>query len=215
MSMVGELIRKVIRRLENRIISWEGGEATSTYLRRITLKRNNVEVGLYSYGGVFDNSFNLGGQVIVGRYSSIGSNVRYFGANHPITCFSTSPYFYRQEWADKVGGAKVQDIERFTLQIGNDCWIGGNVLITCGCHKIGNGAIIGAGAVVTHDVEPYSIVAGNPAKEIRKRFSDEESDALEKSKWFDLTPEKLLKLYQFKDKPVKFANKCLEILEKE
>lgn len=113
------------------------------------------------------------------------------------------------------GGVKVQDIERFTLQIGNDCWIGGNVLITCGCHKIGNGAIIGAGAVVTHDIEPYSIVAGNPAKVIRKRFSDEEIDALEKSKWFELTPEKLLKLYQFKDKPVQFANGCLEIFEKE
>lgn len=68
---------------------------------------------------------------------------------------------------------------------------------------------------MTHDVEPYSVVAGNPARVIRKRFSDEEIDALEKSKWFDLTPEKLLKLYQFKDKPVKFANKCLEILEKE
>lgn len=205
---------KVVRCLESGIISREGGEASSTYLRKITLKRNNVEVGLYSYGGVFEKGFNLGGRVVVGRYSSIGSNVRYFGANHPITCFSTSPYFYRQEWADKVGG-EVQDIERFTLQIGNDCWIGGNVLITCGCHKIGNGAIIGAGAVVTHDVEPYSVVAGNPARVIRKRFSDEEIDALEKSKWFELTPEKLLKLYQFKDKPVQFANSCLEILEKE
>lgn len=215
MSMVGELRRKVVKYLENGIISREGGEATSTYLRKITRERNNVEVGLYSYGGVFEKGFNLGGRVIVGRYSSIGSNVRYFGGNHPIVHFSTSPFFYRQEWVDKVGGVKVQDIERFTLQIGNDCWIGGNVLITCGCHKIGNGAIIGAGSVVTHDVEPYSIVAGNPAKVIRKRFSDEEIDALEKSKWFDLTPEKLLKLYQFKDKPVQFANGCMEIFEKE
>lgn len=68
---------------------------------------------------------------------------------------------------------------------------------------------------MTHDVEPYSVVAGNPARVIRKRFSDEEIDALEKSKWFELTPEKLLKLYQFKGKPVQFANSCLEILEKE
>ena len=104
MSMVGELRRKVVKYLENGIISREGGEATSTYLRKITRERNNVEVGLYSYGGVFEKGFNLGGRVVVGRYSSIGSNVRYFGANHPITCFSTSPYFYRQEWADKVGG---------------------------------------------------------------------------------------------------------------
>ena len=95
---------KVVRCLESGIISREGGGATSTYLRKITLKRNNVEVGLYSYSGVFEKGFNLGGRVVVGRYSSIGSNVRYFGANHPITCFSTSPYFYRQEWADKVGG---------------------------------------------------------------------------------------------------------------
>ena len=59
---------------------------------------------------------------------------------------------------------------------------------------------------MTHDVEPYSVGAGNPARVIRKRFSDEEIDALEKSKWIELTPDKLLKLYQFKDKPVQFAN---------
>ena len=95
MSMVGELRRKVVKYLENGIISREGGEATSTYLRKITRERNNVEVGLYSYGGVFEKGFNLGGRGIVGRYSSIGSNVRYFGGNHPIVHFSASPFFYR------------------------------------------------------------------------------------------------------------------------
>lgn len=60
-------------------------------------------------------------------------------------------------------------LEKTHLEICDDVWIGAHVIITAGCHKIGKGAIIGAGSVVTHDVKEYTIVAGNPAKEIRKR----------------------------------------------
>lgn len=94
--------------------------------------------------------------------------------------------------------------------IGNDCWIGSNVVITCGCHSIGNGAVVGAGSIVTHDVEPYTIVAGNPAKVIRNRFSEAEIVALEKSKWFDLTPDNLLGFYRFKDDPIKFSEMIIQ-----
>ena len=69
--------------------------------------------------------------------------------------------------------------------IGNDVWIGKNAVILPGVH-IGDGAIIGANSVVGSDVEPYTIVAGNPAKSIRKRFDDELIDLLEKFKWWDM-----------------------------
>lgn len=204
------LLKKVNQMICNIIIVHEGGEAVSSLLRTKTKRENNVEVGMYSYGSCFRKDFCLGGSVTIGRYSSFGSNAHYYGANHPTNYFSTSPYFYRQQWADKWGGVKVDDVERYELVIGNDCWIGSNVVITCGCHFIGNGAVVGAGSIVTHDVEPYTIVAGNPAKVIRKRFSEVEIEALEKSKWFDLTPDNLLEFYKFKDDPIKFSEMIIQ-----
>ena len=113
-----------------------------------------------------------------------------------------------------MGGVKVGDVVRNKLEIGNDCWIGSNVVITAKCHSIGNGAVVGAGSIVTHDVEPYSVVAGNPARKIKKRFNDNEIDMLEKSKWYELTPDILLRFYELKDNPIAFANAILEYKEK-
>lgn len=75
--------------------------------------------------------------------------------------------------------------------IGNDVWIGENVTILPGVH-IGDGAIIGANSVVSKDVKPYSIVAGNPIKEIKKRFNDEQIKILENIKWWDWDIDKIL-----------------------
>ena len=134
--------------------------------------------------------FNNGGEVIIGRYCSIANDVHYFGANHPITRVSTSAYFY-----NKRMGLDVEDVPRSKLVIGNDVWIGYGVLITMNCKMIGNGAIVGAGAVVTHDVPPYAVVAGNPARIIKYRFSVENIEKLEKSKWWTLSPEQIMKGY--------------------
>lgn len=123
----------------------------------------------------------------VGKYCSIAAGVRYFGANHPIESFSTSAIFY-----NKVLGYNVTDVERHTLVIEDDVWIGCNTFITCRCRKIGRGAIIGTGSVVTKDVEPYTIVAGNPARLIRKRFDEERIQKLEASKWWEKNPEQLV-----------------------
>lgn len=75
--------------------------------------------------------------------------------------------------------------------IGNDGWIGENVTILPGIH-IGDGAIIGANSVVSKNVKPYTVVAGNPIKEIRKRFTDEQIEVLEKIKWWDWNIDKIL-----------------------
>ena len=162
----------------------QGGEFKSRGLRTLYEQEYSIKAGLYSYG-CFNHLINFGGKGIsVGSYCSIASNVRFLGGNHPYQNFSTSPVFYNRAVSDTV----LHDIDRFSLEIGNDVWIGINVLITCGCRKIGNGAVIGAGAVVTKDVPPYAIVAGNPAKIIKFRFSDEEIAKLEKSRWWLHSP---------------------------
>lgn len=96
--------------------------------------------------------------------------------------------------------------------IGNDVWIGLRVTIIAGVN-IGHGAIIGAGSVVTHDVPPYSIVAGVPAKVIKFRFSEDVREKLLESEWWDLSEEVIKKASsEFKD-PVRFLDKVNKILK--
>src|SRR5690606_9224 len=78
------------------------------------------------------------------------------------------------------------------LTIGNDVWIGSRTTILPGCRRIGDGAIIGAGSVVTRDVADFSIVAGNPAREIRKRFPPEIAERIRESGWWNLTLPELM-----------------------
>lgn len=170
----------------------EGGEQISRTLRDYYSWRYKVLVDLYSYG-CFKPEFNCGGRkVTIGRYCSFAPNVRYYGAKHPQERFSLSPYFY-----NKAFGLDVKDVDRKELVIGNDVWIGYGVIITAGCSYIGDGAVIGAGAVVTHNVEAYTVVGGNPAKVIKKRFPDEIARKLVDSTWWELPPEIL---HEF-DKP--------------
>lgn len=174
---------------------FEGGQMYSESLRLATSSKYNVKVGLYSYGSCFSKTFNLGGTVEIGNYCSIAENVRYFGANHPVEALSTSPLFYNNNF-----GFSVQDIVRHTLVIENDVWIGYGVIIVSSCKKIGQGAVIGAGAIVTKDVPPYAIVVGNPARIVNYRFSDEVIVKIEKSNWWKQPPQQVLHYYKEFDK---------------
>lgn len=119
----------------------------------------------------------------VGRFCSISSHVCVIGGEHPTKNWvSTHPAFYKPK--NVCGKSYTENklfeelkysdsSKKYLVEIGNDVWIGANVLILNGV-TIGNGAVIASGAVVTKDVAPYTIVGGVPAKEIRKRFSDEE-----------------------------------------
>lgn len=186
-------------------IKIEKGEPYSFTLRKHCLKFGK-EIGLYSYGSCFEDGFNVGGNVKVGRYCSFAGNVKYYGGNHPMHYVSMSPFFYNRKW----GGFDVKDIDRKSLTIGNDVWVGYNVIITNKCQNIGNGAVIGAGSVVTKDVPPYSIVAGNPARIIRYRFDDETIKIIEKSKWWEYTPEELMKYYDVIDHPIEFCKRIID-----
>lgn len=186
------IISKIKNKLFYNKVLREGGELYSTTLRKKTKLDYKVDVGLYSYGGCFDPSFNLGGNVNVGRYCSFAQNVHYFGANHPIKNLTMSPLFYNKKF-----GFNVMDIERNELNIGNDVWIGYGVIITASCREIGNGAVIGAGSIVTKNVPPYAIVAGNPAKIIKYRFDEETISKLQKSDWVNHTPKEIYEKYAY------------------
>ena len=127
----------------------------------------------------------------IGSFTSIANGVIVGGGMHPISWVSTSPVFYIGRDSIK---AKFSEYEREDVKktiIGNDVWIGNNCLIKQGVN-IGTGSVIGMGSVVTKDVEPYTIVAGNPAKIIRKRFDDQLIERLLKSSWWDFSDSKLI-----------------------
>ena len=200
--MKSEILLKFLKdKIRGYIIKKEGGEKTSKTLRLYTHERYNVAVDLYTYGSCFSPNFNTGGKVEIARYCSFGSDVHYFGSNHPINHAVMSAYFYNKNFS----GLDVKDVERKMLCVGNDVWIGHGVTIVSSCEKIGNGAVIGAGSVVTKDVPPDSIVTGVPAKVIKYRFSEEIINALEDSCWWKLQPEELMEFYPLIDNPLKWA----------
>jgi len=127
----------------NKKIRSEGGQKESQTLREFIREKYKVDVGLFSYGACLQPGFNVGGCVRVGRYCSFSDNICYFGANHPLEKAVMSAYFYNKAFS----GLSVKDVERKTLTVGNDVWIGHGVSITNGCSSIGNGAVVGAGSV--------------------------------------------------------------------
>ena len=159
-------------------------------------------MGKYSYIGEF-TSLSL---VEVGCFTSISSNCVIGGGGHPLDWVSTSPVFTNTRGIMKKKLAKLDYAAHVTTGIGNDVWIGSNCLIKGGI-RIADGAVIGMGSVVTHDVGPYEIWAGNPARLIRKRFSDEVINQLLESKWWE-NDDEILKAYaEFIPMPEEFIRK--------
>ena len=105
------------------------------------------------------------------------------GANHQMNAVSTFPFYTLQGWNMRPPEFSDLPIKGDTI-IGNDVWIGQNATLLPGVH-IGDGAIIGANSVVGSDVPPYTIVAGDTAKELRKRFDSELIDLMLKFRWWD------------------------------
>lgn len=172
-------LRLVIRRLLRRL---EGGIMFSPTLRRIYARYYRVGVGLYSYGPSLTPEVFLAGTEI-GNFGSFAGGIRVLRRNHPTNRASQHPLFFNRVVGLLEADAIASVVEN-PLIIGHDVWIGLNVIICPGCRNIGDGAIVGAGAVVTRDVPPYAIVGGNPAKLIRKRFSPEVEAIIATSGWW-------------------------------
>ena len=133
-------------------------------------------------------------KLIIGRFCQIAAGVEFMmnDANHQMSAVSTFPFYTLEGWEAEAPAPDDMPYKGDTV-IGNDVWIGQNAVILPGVH-IGNGAIIGASSVVGSDVASYTIVAGNPARPIRKRFDDELIALLERFKWWDKDIEEINRL---------------------
>lgn len=156
-----------------------------------------IEVGAYTYADSEGNpapfeqrcvKYLYGPQKLrIGKFSTIGPGVTILmpGGNHPIAGPSTYPFtMFGGDWADATLETFLAIEQPGDTVIGNDVWIGRGATILPGV-TIEDGAVIGACAVVSKDVGTYEVVAGNPARLIRSRFSDEEIELLEKARWWD------------------------------
>ena len=157
-----------------------------------------VKMGRYSYMGFYNSVCDT----TIGSFCSIASYCAIGGGKHPMDAVSTSPVFYAGHNAFGKNFSRIPEEENQGVEIGNDVWIGEAVFINDGV-KVGTGAVIGAHSVVTKDVEPYSIVAGAPAREIRKRFDDETIEKLRESRWWEWSEEKLQENGDRFDSPTK------------
>ena len=144
------------------------------------------KIGKYSYIG--NNSFVS--DTDIGNFTSISTDCYIGGTSHPTDWVSTSPVFHKWENIMKKNFAR-HEFEIFKrTTIGNDVWIGNRVMVKAGV-KIADGAVIGMGSIITKDIGPYEIWAGDPARMIRKRFDDEIIATLEEMKWWNWNDEKI------------------------
>lgn len=138
-------------------------------------ERRNV---LYAYGPE---------RLVIGKYCAIAAGTRFLmaGADHPATGVSTFPFtMFGGTWTERTLDIVTGMPSRGDTVVGNDVWFGYRALVMPAL-RIGDGAIIAAGAVVTADVAPYTIVGGNPARSIRKRFDDADIDRLLRAAWWN------------------------------
>jgi phosphonate metabolism protein (transferase hexapeptide repeat family) len=146
----------------------------------------NTSFGDFSY--ISDDSDVINTRI--GKFCSIAAHTRINPGNHPLERVALHHFTYR---ASRYGMGSDEDNffqwrADHSVTIGHDVWLGHGAIILPGV-SIGNGAAIGAGTIITKDVEPYSIVVGNPGKPLRKRFTDEIIAGLESLCWWDWSPE--------------------------
>jgi probable biosynthetic protein (TIGR04098 family) len=170
------IVRTLIDMAMTRIVGRD--EYRSHALRRYFQRTYGIEVGLYSIGA-FDR-WRIPPNSRIGRYCSIARSARLIDANHPTEALSTHPYFYLKDF-----GVVDADLARLRPPVvEDDVWLGHNCVITPECHRIGRGAVVGAGAVVMNDVPPYAVMAGAPARLVRLRFAPEVIEAVEATRWW-------------------------------
>lgn len=171
------------------------------FLKNI-VKNPNIIVGDYTYYDDFEDVENfeknvkyhfdfVGDKLIIGKFCMIASDVKFImnGANHLTNALTTYPFaIFGNGWEKAMDGKSYP--QKGDITIGNDVWIGYNATIMAGV-TIGDGAIIATNSTVIKDVEPYSIVGGNPAAEIKKRFSAETISKLLELKWWNWDIEKI------------------------
>lgn len=178
LKVVREWIKNIFKRKKQKRM-WRSRNPHNETTLDYKTNQSLVFVGNRSYGNISLHSFGHPKELlIIGNYVSIAADVKFIlGGNHPYQCFSTYPFNVRllktEPEAQSKGAIVVED----------DVWIGDHSIILSGV-TLGQGAVIGAGSVVTKDVLPYSVVVGNPAKVVKYRF---EKEVVEELKNFDFS----------------------------
>jgi virginiamycin A acetyltransferase len=181
-----ELLRKDERYRNNRIGPHvDLGNAVlrgGCVIKAPVVLRGNITIGKYSTIG--QECVLHGGTILMGNYCQLGPRVAIYALNHPMN--RVSPYINRELFDGRLKNAALDE----PIIIGNDVWIGYGALLLPGVH-IGNGAVIGAGAVVSKDVGSYEVSVGNPARIVKSRFDQELVELLNRWQWWNLDPEEL------------------------
>ena len=180
------------------------------------------DILLYPFNSFLDRNVNIGkgtningpffissggGKVNIGKYCAIAHNFRIRNRNHNMNYPNIQDKFQNRY------GFKDLRVYKGDIIIGNAVWIGDNVMILPGVN-VGNGAVIGAGSVVTKDVPDYAIVAGNPSKIIRYRFSKEIINQLKEIQWWDWDDEKIIANKEFFNTDLtKFNGKLKDLIK--
>lgn len=194
-SIKNKFIRKVIYRFLQKV---DGGEMWSLKLRELYKKYYNIEIGIGTYGY---NTVGFPKGTKIGKYCSLASYITIINVNHSMNTVTTHPFLFNPV----VGFVENDYREKTNLVIGNDVWIGQNTLILSKVNEIGNGAVIGAGSVVTKNVPSYSIVAGNPARVLGYRFDPKTINELEKIQWWNFDVEHLKENLHLYKNPQQFV----------
>lgn len=185
-------------------------------IRKIYIDEDQSVVGVTLGEGSYlvQGSLEFGGSqchVLIGKYSSVAHGIKFIvGLNHDSSSASTYPFQEVFEgMLDKNADLHPQ-CNHCQIIIGNDVWIGAYATIMGGV-KIGNGAVIGAGAVVAKDVPPYAVVVGNPARVIKYRFDEATIEWLQKLRWWNWAPEKIKSCWPEMENMEAFKEKYREI----
>ncbi|HWA29276.1 MAG TPA: CatB-related O-acetyltransferase [Lacunisphaera sp.] len=173
--LLGPFLRKLV-------VNMEGGKLYTRTLREILEEEHGVKVGKYSYGPCLKPGFLPRGTV-VGNFCSFSGEILILRRNHPTDWLSQHPFFYNRH-CGFIEADAIPAVEDNPLTVGHDVWIGARTIILPKCKTIGDGAIVGAGSILTRDVPPFAIVAGNPARVIGSRFSPEVIAAIRETQWW-------------------------------
>jgi len=209
------IILKSIYRLVH-ILKGKRNDATKD--RNIIINKKLISIGKYTYGYEETSvlSWNENIKITIGRFCSVSRGLKlYCGGNHRTDWITTFPFGHALPYIINVNGVIGTPRTNGDIQIGNDVWIGRDVTILSGV-TIGDGAVIAANSHVISNVDPYTIIGGNPAKQIKKRFSTEIIQQLLKIKWWDYPIEKIEKIVPFlcaqKDSSISENIKQIEII---
>ena len=176
-------VRAILKRLLR-------SDAPPYFVRALKDRFPGTEVGTGTYGNVYVYDYEATSRLKIGSFTSLAANVTFLlGGNHRPDFVTTYPF--NRVW-DGFEAIQGHPASKGDIVVGSDVWIGRDAMIMSGV-TIGDGAVIAARSVVTKDVEPYSIVAGQPARHRRYRFDARTIERLKEIEWWNWPEERIRK----------------------